>query len=545
MSDEQEPSGKPAPPRSVPPMPPPPEMLRAAPPHVSLTPMMEFLQRRLETIERELALEREKARAAQGQLTQQEALRGEVESQLKALSENIRREKSERESEESKSHARGRIDSLEKRLDDMHQSWVALLKEAVTQRDGGAQALSAEQAGMRQEQAALHQEHVALRQELTGLSGGLKSLIEQIGQWRQEAQGTAQLVPEVRHLAQQLPADERRFETQISQMLSDFSADLRDRMASWERRQALELEKQEERIQGVAREKAAMLRSFEESKAVLHEQTLKERLQMERESSDRLGELGRALDGLRLTQEASRAETEELRKKLAQALERLAQPALAKDEHIAALELEREDLVRALRSRAEALQNFVKERREIEKTMGESLALGHRELDDERRKHAALSARISELELENARLRDQLESAARQAADKDERATALLAERDALAKALMSESERLRVQADLRGKADQEWTERLEALQKKLAAETELRGHESASVSDLRAQIVGLSAQIARALEERDGAVERARTWDHERARLTAALREKDDMISMLNATFQNMLKKP
>lgn len=105
---------------------------------------IEFLSRRLEALEKELAFERERAHSAQQMLQQQDALRGAVESQLKGMTEQIRREKIDRENEEIKSRAQGRVDSLEKRLDEMHQSWVALLKEAMLSKEARPQAPAAD-----------------------------------------------------------------------------------------------------------------------------------------------------------------------------------------------------------------------------------------------------------------------------------------------------------------------------------------------------------------------------------------------------------------
>ncbi len=98
----------PIPPRPVPPSPPRPELI-APPARLSAaTPMMDFFQKRIETLERELSAERERAAAASSLLTHQQVLKDEVEGHLKGLSDQLRREKAERDGEEAKSHARGR-----------------------------------------------------------------------------------------------------------------------------------------------------------------------------------------------------------------------------------------------------------------------------------------------------------------------------------------------------------------------------------------------------------------------------------------------------
>ena len=68
-------------PPSIPPAPPPAALLKPTVPVVPLTPMMDFLSRRLEALEKDLAVERERANAAASLLQQQEALRSQVEDQ--------------------------------------------------------------------------------------------------------------------------------------------------------------------------------------------------------------------------------------------------------------------------------------------------------------------------------------------------------------------------------------------------------------------------------------------------------------------------------
>ncbi|MCM2303484.1 MAG: hypothetical protein NDJ72_02190, partial [Elusimicrobia bacterium] len=100
----------PVPPRPVPPAPPRPELIAPPPRLPASTPMMDFFQKRIELLERELVAERERATAASNLLSQQEALKNEVEGHLKGLTDQLRREKAERDGEEAKSHARGRVE---------------------------------------------------------------------------------------------------------------------------------------------------------------------------------------------------------------------------------------------------------------------------------------------------------------------------------------------------------------------------------------------------------------------------------------------------
>ncbi len=514
-NEPPQPPRRPTPPSSVPPLPPPPELLRGAPTHVPLTPMMDFFQRRLESLEKELTVEKERSRAANNLVQQQEQLRAEVEKHLKELTDNVRRQRAEQESEESKQHSRGRIDALEKRLDEMHQSWVALLKDAVGKQAGESQA--------------------AMRHELSAVAGTINSLIDQIGRWRQETQAFSQALPELKSLSSALPADARRFEGQVAQMLSQFSLDLKEQLAAWQRRQELESERVEERVQSLAREKAALQKFFEEQNHALRQETLKDRIARENDTNALISELAKRVEQLSQAQAESAKESEKAQGALARVLESVNTPPKAKDQIIIALEAEKNDLLKALRDRSDTINRIQEERREVERSMGESLIQLNGQLDGERKSNLTLAARLSELDLQLQTLLG---------GDKDAKAAALASERDELAKALMNEAARVRLLIEERSKADAEWAGKLDELQKRLAAESEGRAKESVAVAELRAQLTTLTEHMTRALQDKDSAQARVAGWDQEREKLLAALREKEEMIAMLNHTFQSMLKK-
>lgn len=555
MEDEPEKPRPPAPPTSIPPLPPPSELLRPSVPHVPLTPMMDFFQRRLEALEKDLQLEREKARSAQGLIQQQETMRAEVEAQLKSLTDNLRREKAERESEETKSHARGRIDALEKRLDEMHQSFVSLLKDAIGQREAGAQAANQSQAALisavnnsqsslAKEQAALSTGQSSLRQEITALSGAINALMEQVSQWRVESQSVGHVVPELRALVSQVPADGRRLEGQLAQQLSQFSAELREKMSSWERRQELEAQKTADRLDALGREKAALLRSWEEQNHELRQQAVKDKIQRESEVGGLIAEMARRIDELKVEQQKQAREAADVAASLAKAVELLTTPPKAKDQIIDALEKERGDLARALRERMESTRRYALERAEIERTLGESLLKMQGELEQEKRRELLISSRVSELELQAASFADKIASGERTVAERDERIATLADERDRLVRSLLSESEKARIQLEDRAKSDEDWAQRLSDVQKRLSEEIALKTKESEVIAELRAQIATLTDHMTRALQEKDAVAQRFAGWESERQRLLSTLKEKDEMISMLNAAFQNMLKK-
>mgnify|MGYP001606706968 CR=1 FL=1 len=509
--DQSEPENRPPqPPRAIPPAPPPAALLRPNVPHVPLTPMMDFLSRRLETLEKELSIERERAQAAQSLLQQQESLRTQVETQLKTMSDTFRREKAERDSDETKQHARGRIDALEKRLDEMHQSWVTLLREAVSQRESTHSAVSASQDGIAREQAGL-------KQEITSLQGAIEALSQQMGLWRADAKAPADAAPAL-----------RAFEGQIGQMFDHFAAELRDRVAAWERRQALELEKQEERLQNFAREKGALLRELEERDHVLRQESIKEKLHREQQLGEQFNELARRLEELRQEAAASRSA-------LSQVHDRVTTTPLAKDKVIEALEAEKEELIRALRERAETLKAHLEQRREVEHTLGESLLQAHKETERLRAEAQQFQMRLSPLELDKAKLADELASAQRTLTEREQRRCALEAERDEISKTLRSEADKARP-------THETWASRVSQLQQQFAAEIDAKTREANTVAELRGQMATLSDHLARALQERD-ASKKDGGWEKERVELLRRLEEKEQMISMLNATFRKFLK--
>lgn len=163
---------------------------------------VEFLNRRLEALEKELAFERERAHSAQQMLQQQDALKLAVESQLKSMSEQIRREKIDRENSEMKSHAQGRVDSLEKRLDEMHQSWVSLLKEAMLSKEPRAPQAPA--------------------MDLSALENSVKQMIEKFSSNVQN-----HLVESEKRLAEEM---ERRKESSQDSLIAGLQQDNRDIM---------------------------------------------------------------------------------------------------------------------------------------------------------------------------------------------------------------------------------------------------------------------------------------------------------------------------
>lgn len=508
----------------IPPLPPSPEMLRQSlaplqPPAPPEPPgsMNEFLQRRLESLERDLALQRERAQAAQNLLQQKEALSSEVEASLKGVMEQLKREKSERESDEAKAQARGRIDALEKRLDEMHQAWTSLLKETIAKKDSGG----------------------------ADVSEKLVALAVQLAQWREENRGLSQALPELRQLAGKLADPEKAFEALVGQKVLQLGNEIGERLASWERRQALEAANLEERLESLARERAAMLQAVEEQNHAIRQQHVQENIRREEMTLARIGGLARKFEEAGKEGERLSEESRETKAQLAKILQLLTATPQAKDEITRALEREKKELSEALQLRSAALQQYTLERREIEQKMGEDILGLHRQIHEGEEKCRGLAARLAELELENGVLKDKTALAQKTAQEKVGWSDALAAEKEELTRALFAQAEKIRAQIAEQSRSDQEWGQKLSELQKKLAQETQGRVWAEAGISELRAQIATLTEHMTKALQDKDAVIQRFASWGEEREKLLTALKEKDEMVAMLNATFQNLLKKP
>ncbi|MDP3542199.1 MAG: hypothetical protein Q8T11_06965 [Elusimicrobiota bacterium] len=518
----------PVPPRPVPPAPPRPELI-APPPRLPVsTPMMDFFQKRIELLERELIAERERATAASNLLTQQEALKTEVEGHLKGLTDQLRREKAERDGEEAKSHARGRVEALERRLDEMNATFAQLLKEAVSRQPPAAAIVPVE----------------ALGAELTVFRRTIKDVAEQVARWREEMKELPALLPEVRSIAARIPEDERRLEDQVSRRLDDFASKLQGTLSDWERHHDLELRKQDDRLQSLVDERAALSTLWLEQGQSIRQEFLKERIHRETAVSDQIAELAKRLDAVNLGQREAGAGSASVREGLDRVLKVLTATPKAKDEIIVELEAEKAELLKAMRERHEQLRAVLDERRAIEKTMGDSLVSLSGELERERAAARAADARTEGVKGDVETLKNRIADLERALSERDARAESLGAERDELTRALVSEAEKVRLAIAERASADERWHQRMLELQRKVEEESVRASQEAAAAGDLRSKVATLSEHMARALQERDGIVARFADWERERQRLLDALKQKDGMVAMLSSAFQGSLKK-
>lgn len=523
---------EPKPPRPVPPAPPRPEWIKPAAssapaPGPAVTPVMDFFQRRVENLERELALERERAMAAQTLLGHQESLKNEVDAHLKALTDQLKREKSERDNDEARSRSHGRVEALEKRLDEMNSTFAQLLKDAVAApRDGGPSS-------------------AALAAELSAFRGALKDGMDGVARWRGELRELTQIVPTVQGLAERLPQDEKLFEESVGRRLDEFSARLARSLEEMKRAQEAERAGIDARVEAIERERVDLSRAWETQARALREEQFKDRVAREAELSRQISELASRFAELSAAQEGSARGADSVRQGIDRVISILTATPKAKDAIITELEDEKNQLAALARERQEALRRFAAERRDVETAMGDGLLKLTGQLEEERAKtraaEAGAAARLGELETLKARLAD-LERAV---ADRDARGLQLSAERDELAKALMAESEKARRALEERRAADEEAEKRVAELRRLLGEEASRRASAEGGAFDARNQMGALADQSARAMKERDAVLARFAEWEKERQRLLDVIRKKDEMISLLSATFQGALKKP
>ncbi len=491
---------------------------------------MEYLRRRLEAMEQELSIERERARSAEGNIRQQEALRSEVEGQLKAIGEQIRQQKAVSDLEEQKLLSRGRIEALEKRLDEMHQTWAALLKDAVVRNQGSFEAASSEIRQVTQALEALRGEFARVKEgvsEVTGMAPDLR--------------GIQELVPS---LAKGRSEDERVLREQIQEMLLSFGSEVGLRLKEMEGRLARESELQRERLARLDRERETLDNTLQEQRRLAREEALKDREALERQLQEQLDGMRRAVDGVAQGQGGLAGSAEQLQR-LSEAIHAiLTQPAKAKDEMLRELEGEKTDLLRALKERTEQLRAYTLERREVERTLGESLMDLNRRLEVERASHQETKSQISAHQLAADALRAEREMLQQQLSHQEERWRALAAERDALALSLMEEAEQVRRQIEGRMESDRAWEAKLLEHQKLVNDEREAKLKAEQIACELRAQQQTITDHVARVLREKEAVEKGFEAWQKEKEELLGSLRKKDEMVGMLSSTFRNLLKK-
>ncbi|TBR23959.1 hypothetical protein EPO15_05010, partial [bacterium] len=454
--------GRPVPPRPDRPRPP-------APPPAALikkeeSPLLEYMRQRMEVIERELIKERERALASESMMKQQEALRGEVEGQLKKIGEQLRSEKATRDLSDENSAHKGRVEALERRLDDMHKTWADLLKDAFSrQEDARAQLIP--------EVRAFTDSMGALREDVRALGAGFHRLEE-------EAASQKALSREVSALRDDLPLSTKRREDEERGLRDELRAhaarlgeQLVERLAGMDRRLAEELKAHESRLEAMARERAALEDALEEERTRSRSELAKERAALQALFNEQVAGLERSVAALADRQGAASDSLELLHSLSEKVHAILAQPQKAKDQMLQELETEKRDLMAALKSRTEQLRSYSLERREVERSLGEGLMEAHRQVEAERAKVEAERQRAAAFEQGLRALEAQLALSQADVKDREGRAAALSGERDGLLAALAEQAAQVRRQIDDRGEADRAWEARVLELQRRVNEE--------------------------------------------------------------------------
>ena len=499
--------------------------------HREETPLMEYLRQRMEAMERELAIERERARGAESLIKQQESLRNEVETQLKAMSDQMRQQKALQESEEERRASRGRVEALEKRLDEMHQSWASLLKDTIGRRDVG---LAAAAGGIEKLDASL-----------AGLKDEFSSLKESIAAQPKsppEARAPGPLVPAPSPAHDE---GERLTREQLHETVAGLGDMIIARMKDIGSRLAQESGRQNERLEQLTRERAALASAIERQREEARQEALRERAAVQRQLDEQMQGIQQAMTAISERQGAASDALGQVQRLSEAVHEILRQPDKAKDQILQGIEQEKRDLMKALKERTEQLRAYTIERREIERSLGESLMELNRQLESERASHQSTRAQIAGLErsidalqAEGALRRGELEA-------KDARFKQLAAERDALVQALAEEAEKVRRQIEERARGDTAWEEKVSQAQQTALGAREKLGQAEQASADLRAQVQTLADHLSRLLREKETIESRYGQWEKERGELEEQLRKKDEMVAMLSATFRNLLKKP
>jgi hypothetical protein len=407
----------------------------------------------------------------------------------------------------------------------MNSTFAQLLKEAVAGREGGPSS-------------------AALAAELASFRAALKDGMDGVARWRGELRELAAIVPQVQGLTERLPQDEKIFEESVGRRLDEFSARLARFLEEWKRTQEGGRAEADVRIEALARERADLSRAWESQSRMLREEQFKDRAAREAEISSQIGELSARLAKLAAGQEDSARGHDAVRDRLEQVLSILTATPKAKDAVIRELEAEKAELAAVLKDRHEALRRFAEERREVEKSMGDGLLQLTARVEDERAKTRAAEARAAEKFGEIETLKARVADLQRVVADRDDRAQLLAAERDELARALIEESAKVRRAADERLTAERAAEPLLAEMRKRLDEEAARRLSAEDAAHDARAQMSALAEQTARTLQERDATLARYSDWEKERQRLLEVVRKKDEMISLLSATFQGAIKK-
>jgi chromosome segregation ATPase len=326
--------------------------------------------------------------------------------------------------------------------------------------------------------------------------------------------------------------------------LDDFSSHITRLLDDWKHALDGERSKLDDRLEAMSRERSDLSRSWEMQTRSQREEQFKERQTRENEFAKQVAMLSAQITDLAKTRRDADPGQKAIEENLQRILSILTQTPQAKDLVVLQLETEKAELIKAIKERHEALQEFAQERRDVEKSMGDGLMALTRELEEERARtraeQARGNARQGEIDKLNGRLAD-LEQAV---TDRDMRIKHLIAEREDLAHALATEADKVHAGHKERLAVVNAIELQMTDLRKQLEEETTRRTAAEGAATMARSQMNALAEQTARSLQERDTIVARFSDWEKERQRLAEIIRKKDEMIGLLSSTFSGALKK-
>jgi len=516
-----------------PPAPPPAGLLKP-----DESPMVEYMRHRLESLERELIRSREQAVSSQKQLEHQEKLREEVESHLKSISAELRREKELRDLEDNKQQSAGRVEALEKRLDEMHASWASLLKDAIKGQEATRESVSPRLESVTHEFSGVRDDLRRLKDELAAVRKALAPVDDLAG----EVDSLRRAVPEANR---RRALEDKALRDELAGLADRLGETVAGRLEGIDRRIAVELHENQDRLASIQRERDALRETIEEQHHRIRQEHLKERTALEEQFSKRIEELKESLSSFGERQSGAADTLSKLHRLADEVHAIVSRPREAKDQMLADLDREKRDLLRALKQRSEELRAYSLERREVEHSLGESLMDANRALELERAKHRELEERIAFQQGEIERLKAEASLREQESLQKDDRFRQLAQERDKLAQALAEEAGKVSSQIDARTDSDRRWEAKILDMQKRIDDEREKRLKTDESTTALRDQINTLSEHLSRVLKEKERTERHYGEWLKERESIQSSLKKKDEMIGMLSSTFQNLLKKP
>ncbi|MBI4387023.1 MAG: hypothetical protein HY551_06545 [Elusimicrobia bacterium] len=317
---------------------------------------------------------------------------------------------------------------------------------------------------------------------------------------------------------------------------------LRAFFASIEQRIILQLEQNEARKNALHQEFNLFQQALEQELQRLRQETLKERMAAELKTQEQIQEILKAVQATRQFQESVAKDSAASKEAIERLQAWVARPENVKDAALGELEQERKDLLQALKHRCEQLTLATRERLESEKKLEDSIAKLTLEMEGEREKTLRAISDAAELRAENRSLRAQLDLGRKSLEEGAACLVSLHEERDRLAQALLEETQKAKSLSAAQADDGSRWHRRLEQEHHAAQEEKSKRLELENLITELRAKLQAVTDHVARISQERGQTEDRSAQWLKEKEDLLRALRQKEELVSMLSATFKNLI---